>query len=113
MPFWILLGTLFGMLTGVRGQEIRFCLPSLSLPGSFLCQRCPFGRPFCAKGAFLDVFECIFGRLPPLHSRLPRRYLPYDHRARPVTFDMRMTQISRDNSRLESLSVAPYDHVYV
>ena len=25
----ILLGTLFGMLSGVHGQEIRFCLPSL------------------------------------------------------------------------------------
>ena len=52
MPFRTLLGTLFGMLTGVHGQEIRFCLPHLLYFGLF-----------CGIGIIFDVFGCIFGSI--------------------------------------------------
>ena len=52
MPFRTLLGTLFGMLTGVHGQEIRFCLPRLLYFGLF-----------CGIGIIFDVFGCIFGSI--------------------------------------------------
>ena len=52
MPFRTLLGTLFGMLTGVLGQEIRFYLHLTPCFGFV-----------CATSASLDVFGGIFGSI--------------------------------------------------
>ena len=52
-----LLGTLFGMLTGVRRQEIRFCC----LRAPERCSVGALGRFQVATGAFLDASGSVFG----------------------------------------------------